>query len=656
MEVRSIEYTITVDTGQSVRKINNLTRSLQRLQTASSGAASALNGGGSGGSGGSSGGGGGGGTPGSHNAGGGSQSHTAGGKSPSSAMQNIGNAARSAAVGIKAMMKPMSNFLGQLGRVAKYRMLRGIITGLASAFTEGIKNMYQWNKALGGEFAAAMDSLASSATTFKNSLAVASAPLIEYLAPIVATLAAQFADLATNVSRFFAILTASDHYYEASTASVTAYGNAAGAAAKKVRTLLKFDEINRLEEKNKGGGGGSSGTYSGGGFRRVDLPDNIKEMNFLSRLKLAFETWDFDLGSLFTTDSIIGKFVAALTALKLAGLAFKKIAGGRLGISLLLVQLGISLASLIADAKGIKGTFDAVMLKALGAVVGGLVASIALGNPAGIIIGVLTAVTMVLNAVKTEEGKQAAKDWWNKFKDAVDKTLKNGAPGGVAVAWNNDVPVFGLPVTFKGTVTETEVAPTEGAKKTFWETLKSYFGKGSVDSTTDVTVTKVNASEGKDATTDAVKWLNNKYKHWTVPAEVDIEIKKVTVSGKKDVTMDIGGSTDSKGNYKNEIKLKEAAAGGFINTGELFVAREAGPEMVGQIGNRTAVANNDQIVQGIASGVASANAQQNALLREQNALLRDILNKGTNITTGSISSAFERMNRREGSTVIAVGG
>ena len=48
------------------------------------------------------------------------------------------------------------------------------------------------------------------------------------------------------------------------------------------------------------------------------------------------------------------------------------------------------------------------------------------------------------------------------------------------------------------------------------------------------------------------------------------------------------------------------ARGGFPESGQMFVAREAGPELVGRIGRRTAVANNDQIVQGIASAVRSA--------------------------------------------------
>lgn len=49
------------------------------------------------------------------------------------------------------------------------------------------------------------------------------------------------------------------------------------------------------------------------------------------------------------------------------------------------------------------------------------------------------------------------------------------------------------------------------------------------------------------------------------------------------------------------------ATGGFVDSGELFMARENGlPEMVGRIGNHTAVANNDQIIQGISNGVYSA--------------------------------------------------
>nr|DAD74356.1 MAG TPA: minor tail protein [Siphoviridae sp. ct3pR10] len=54
-------------------------------------------------------------------------------------------------------------------------------------------------------------------------------------------------------------------------------------------------------------------------------------------------------------------------------------------------------------------------------------------------------------------------------------------------------------------------------------------------------------------------------------------------------------------------KIPMLANGGFVDQGQLFIANEAGPEMVGSIGGKTAVANNDQIVDGITYGVREAN-------------------------------------------------
>lgn len=52
--------------------------------------------------------------------------------------------------------------------------------------------------------------------------------------------------------------------------------------------------------------------------------------------------------------------------------------------------------------------------------------------------------------------------------------------------------------------------------------------------------------------------------------------------------------------------VKKYAAGGLPNMGQVFVAREAGPEFVGNIGGHTAVVNNDQIVASVSDGVARA--------------------------------------------------
>lgn len=72
---------------------------------------------------------------------------------------------------------------------------------------------------------------------------------------------------------------------------------------------------------------------------------------------------------------------------------------------------------------------------------------------------------------------------------------------------------------------------------------------------------------------------------------------------------------------------KFAAAGGQFDSGELFVAREAGAEMVGSIGRKTTVANNEQIVEGITAGVSGANQEGNEIMRQMTGLLRVIASK-----------------------------
>ena len=105
------------------------------------------------------------------------------------------------------------------------------------------------------------------------------------------------------------------------------------------------------------------------------------------------------------------------------------------------------------------------------------------------------------------------------------------------------------------------------------------------------------------------------------------------------------------------ITIPRFAEGGFPETGQMFIAREAGAEMVGNIGRRTAVANNDQIVSGIAGGVAEANEEQNALLREQNSLLRAILEKdsGVYLDGKNLTNSVEKYQRERGRVLITGG-
>ena len=65
----------------------------------------------------------------------------------------------------------------------------------------------------------------------------------------------------------------------------------------------------------------------------------------------------------------------------------------------------------------------------------------------------------------------------------------------------------------------------------------------------------------------------------------------------------------------NDVKIPNIpylASGGVVDEGQMFIAREAGPELVGSIGRKTAVANNDQIVSGIEAGVYRAMVAANS--------------------------------------------
>lgn len=87
--------------------------------------------------------------------------------------------------------------------------------------------------------------------------------------------------------------------------------------------------------------------------------------------------------------------------------------------------------------------------------------------------------------------------------------------------------------------------------------------------------------------------------------------------------------------------------GGFPNEGQLFIAREAGAEMVGAMGRRTTVANNDQIVEGISAGVSVAN---DGVIAAIYALLNAVEEKdfSVNIGDNQIGESYDRYNRARG--------
>lgn len=105
----------------------------------------------------------------------------------------------------------------------------------------------------------------------------------------------------------------------------------------------------------------------------------------------------------------------------------------------------------------------------------------------------------------------------------------------------------------------------------------------------------------------------------------------------------------------NKVSLPRFEMGGFPEHGQMFIAREAGPELVGQIGSRTAIANNDQIVTSVAGGVREANEDLISVARSiAREVVRAIQEKDSNVyfdgkkITGRISTVQNNAARMYG--------
>ena len=127
------------------------------------------------------------------------------------------------------------------------------------------------------------------------------------------------------------------------------------------------------------------------------------------------------------------------------------------------------------------------------------------------------------------------------------------------------------------------------------DSLKGRMGvNGTVSGTIGYTIT-VGVKLAKSGWTSIQNWIGD------LTAKLNIKLPTIKVDW-------------STAGYANTVSIPKFRvqyykAGGFPDVGEMFIAREAGPELVGSIGNRSAVANNDQIVSAVSKGVYQAVVQ-----------------------------------------------
>lgn len=126
-------------------------------------------------------------------------------------------------------------------------------------------------------------------------------------------------------------------------------------------------------------------------------------------------------------------------------------------------------------------------------------------------------------------------------------------------------------------------ANLKDTSKKWWSDAKSFWNK-----------VKGNLSVGIEFTKNALSNLWNSVTGF-------FSGKKISVGASSAKKAD--GGVFSNGSWK---PIQKYAAGGIPDYGQLFWAREAGPELVGTLGGHTAVMNNDQIVASVSAGVYQA--------------------------------------------------
>lgn len=452
------------------------------------------------------------------------------------------------------VQSPIEKLANRLKNILMYRVLRNIISGMGKAIAEGFTNLEQWDRKAGNTgFADAMDRARESLTVLKNSLAVVGAPFLEFLISILQKVAQMAMNVANAISRVIAIISGKDTYRAVEWADYSAkatddYGHSLGKAAKDAkefkRQLMGFDEINNItEQKDNGTGSGGGGGAAKGGFNFKDMFSN-ENVGDTSKFSAILQ-------------AIIDKFDGVRNAIK----------------------------NVIAAAKNLWEKLKKNFASPLKTIWEGVVAVI--DTTIGLIAQVLESGLNIVAVLMDIFG--VAIDIGGEFKvwDTVAKIIKAALIG---VAWVIDEIRKGVILVETGFKIVGHVIEAIG------DTLKNVKlllqGKIGVDEfKRNMQQVGDNLKQNINNTlADAKQKLREVFEHqW-----------QLSINGKlhlNEVYADLGNA---------KITVEKYASGGMPETGELFFARESGPELVGTIGGHNAVANNADIVAAVSSGVASA--------------------------------------------------
>ena len=491
------------------------------------------------------------------------------------AAEKAGKAAKEAGNGIKDLAKeakksqsPLGNFVSSLKRIAYYRIIRGIIKSITQAFQEGLEKAYLFSSGITGEgnrFAQAMDSIKSKGNEMKGQLGSAFISLLTAIEPILTAIIDLVTKVADAISQLLSAFTGKTYLKANATAAKFADTMARGAGAAKEwkNQLLGFDEINRLNEPSSGGGGSANNPLDGYDFEDSPISefwqkaaDKVKPI--LEDIKLMFQG---------LRDFIVGVFMGDWD------LAFKGLGEIVEGFGRLVSHVLQGLVIPIFDG------FAGQVIK----IVDGLFQYIE--DKTG------------LDLTKIRESVAYALNY-------VRFMIEGFA---IQVAWIIE------------DLSKAISAVLQGDWSTAWQYAKKAVDDASVDVSTQASIMAASVSDsmvnGGNASADFAEAFSVNMEtargQMAATANSSVEVKE-TANGLSFIGKIAG--------YVGKILRLGArvggipgfATGGFPDVGQLFFANEAGPELVGTMGGHTAVANNDQIVEGIRQGVYDAVVAANA--------------------------------------------
>lgn len=610
---------------------------------------------------------------------------------------DTGNKIKQVGESAKRSSKGLGKFVESLKRIALYRFVRFILKEITTAIKEGIQNLAQYSKAIGGIDAsranATMSQFASIGMQVKNTIGAAVMPVLNALMPVIQTLANWFIIAANAVNQFFAAITGASTWTKAKEYAVDyaeGLDKASGSAKKLKGMLAGFDELNVIQSKTGGGGGGAGGLDYGDMFEETGISGKIAEI--ADKIKPVIE-WIKD-----NLDIVKGMAIgigAALLGWKLAGGfsgSIAKLLGNLKGIAAGILTIagaaalvggafdawvnGVDWQNLLFMIGGTAGIVAGLAIKfgvvgaAIGLLIGGIAALVvgikdwittgelstetfaalefgilAVGGALALLISpwalVVAAVAAAALAIYKywDEIKLFLSNTWTSIRTGIETAwagIKNFFTATIPkivsdiVTWFRELPgriayaigfVFGSLDAWKANAVKwvkEKVPEIINGVVTFFAELPGKIKE------------KLNAFKDKiiEWKNDVIRWFKeelpgviNSVIDWFAKLPDALkDIGKNMIYGlwngiisvgnwlwgkiksffgaAWDIVQDVfrGFGTGYEAGYASVPRF---ASGGYVDAGQLFIAREAGPEMVGTMGGRTAVANNDQIEAGI---------------------------------------------------------